>query len=252
MANPIIKIKSSTTAFPTAYDPISGTGLTFAELGARLSTGIYGFYIGTTGEPVRIGSEVADDNSLGTGSGSPYKIPTQRSVKSYVNSAITGINNSGAFTLSRNSTSALTVTANAITPVLFQGTEFSIGSLNLTYANGTFTNTTGSTLRLNVFYQILWSQTTFTTNANTIQRSNWIQTSTGNKYGFSTGLVNPIGNSVDPDLDCIISASCIITLANNESFQVYAKNHSSSATSIITGNSLIPNQGGTRIQIMNI
>jgi hypothetical protein len=75
MANPIIKIKTSTTQQPPSYNESTGAGLTYGELGARITTNVHQLFIGSTGpNPIRIGGEVANDATLCGASPSDLRI----------------------------------------------------------------------------------------------------------------------------------------------------------------------------------
>lgn len=255
MANPIIKIKSSTTSFPPEYNEITGAGLTFSELGARITPNIYGLYIGSTGTAaIRIGSEIADDSTLGSpGGGSPYKIPTQRSIRNYVNNSISSINNTSPFVISRYSSGVgFLVGGDKEKIVNFENLDFAIGSVNLVYLNGTFTNNGETALKINIIYQIMWRQSASSPlNTNQLNRSQWIETSTGGKYAFTTCVMTPVTDLQDEDVDTCVNASCILSLGPGEFFTVKAYNHSGSTTNIIGSNGLIPSKA-TLIQISGI
>lgn len=287
MANPIIKIKTSTTQFPPDYDESTGRGLTFGELGARIGTNLNGLYIGGTGpKAIRIGSEVSDDNSLANNS--PFFIPTQRSVRSYVNNSINSINLSAPFIISRYISSDLNFPVTVQTAGSFRGVrtigwdavDFTSGTSGLIFIqdDGTFTNSGDNQeligysgafargnglppVRLNVTYQLMWSQaiTEFPATM-ALQKTQWIETyyKTGTNtieqtgtYGFSTCIVTPVLDITNNVYDGIINASCSFTLRENERFIVKAWNNDGSATKILASNQLVPSKA-TRIQIVGI
>jgi hypothetical protein len=72
----------------------------------------------------------------------------------------------------RNTTSSQSITANTNTIVTFPTLVSSVGSLGLTYSNGTFTNTSGMTITLNINAFIEWNNpgTNATASANA-----WLQ-----------------------------------------------------------------------------
>ena len=277
MANPIIKIKTSNQQ-PPSYNESTGVGLTYGELGARITTNVHQLFIGSTGpNPIRIGGEVSIAQNLGGINPSGTKIPTQSAIRGYVTNAISAVNASVPFVISRYANDlSFPITQpfvfNGVLTIPWQNEDFTSGSNPLGYFSsisigndqfyyGVFKNNQNSTLRLNVNYQITWSQT-----GNDIQqpstkwqRSQWIErftlsgtdvTQTGT-YGFSTCLINPTLNNVDPDYDAIVNASCSFTLNPNEHFVVKAWNNGGSNTSILTSNNLMQSKA-TLIQISGI
>jgi len=110
-------------------------------------------------------------------------------------------------------------------------------------------------------YQIAWSQTgnNLEEPATKWQRTQWVErftksgivvTQTGT-FGFTTCLINPTLDNVDPNYDAVVGSSCDFTLAPGEYFVIKAWNNGGSPTSIITSNDLLPNNA-TRIQIVGI
>lgn len=285
MANPIIKIKTSTTSQPPAYNESTGAGLTFGELGARVTPNLYQLFIGSTGpNPIRIGGEISVAQNLGGVNPSSTRIPPQSAIRAYVNNSISQVNASVPFVISKYANVVnfqLTVpsgpsTFNGVLTIPWDNLDFDSGSVPLQYLDqiaidnavgesqfyrGVFKNTQATILRVNVNYQLTWSQTgnNIEEPSNKWQRSQWIErftlsginrTRTG-IYGFSTCLINPTLDNIDPDYDAIVNASCSFTLNPNEHFVVKAWNNGGSVTSILPSNNLISSKA-TLIQISGI
>lgn len=209
MADPIIKIKRKTSA--------SGkpTNLTVGELAVNLVDNA--FYIHTGAEAITFGCEV--DTNITLASNSDNKIPTQKAVKSYVDNFNTG---SAFQSAARTSgTNVQSIANNTNVRVLFNNESFNTTSL--TFAGGTFTNNTGTTMYVNVSYQVAFSS------SNVGYRASWIQTSgdpTQSKYGamFTTtnGATAQINNG----------SSVIPVSGNNGQFAIYAAQNSGIALTI--------------------
>lgn len=209
MADPIIKIKKRTL---TSGIP---NGLQQGELAVNLFTN--SFYIGTGGNSaITFGAEV--DSNITLASNSDNKIPTQKAVKSYVDN----YNTSSSFqTNLRVSNVTQLVNNNTNTRIEFPSETFNTIT-GLTYSGGTFTNTSGTTMFVNVSYQV-----SFDLNA-TGYRATWIQTSGDaqqNKYGalFTT----PNGSTAH-----IHNGSSVIPVHGvNGQFSIFASHNRGSALS---------------------
>lgn len=252
MANPIIKIKRG-TGKPTDYtEQLSGStvvstfGLTAGELGVDLTAGNYALYIGNNqGKAITFGCEVSADTLLTTNS--DYKIPTQKAVKTYIDTN-SGNPSASAAVISRYAGSGenIGVTSDSIGTATFNLTDYQFpaatGIPNLTYANGVFTNTSSTTMHLLITYQITWSGFAFAESytSRNIIRSAWIQrkgfpddTGQGgqitidadNVYGFTSLLCPPLVSSSDGALTGTQNGSAIIELPVNYNFRIHVKNH---------------------------
>ena len=166
MADPVIKIKKRTISSGIPNDLQQG------ELAVNLFT--KSFYIGTGGNSaITFGAEVDSNITLGT---SDNKIPTQKAVKSYVDN----YNTTSSFQyMMRNNNTVQTVNSNTNTIMLF-AVEPVNTITGLAYNGGTFTNTSGATMYVNVSYQIGFAQNS------TGFRATWIQVAGDpeqNKFG---------------------------------------------------------------------
>ena len=269
MATPILRIKQGTTK-PINYSVITGSGLTAGELGANLTAGSYGFYIGNTfGQAITFGCEVTIDSAFGGASPSDAKIPTQKALKTYVDALSVSASPSGI--ISRYSGTAtdtggiLSVPANTPTAQLFATSEFTqtIANDDLTYTsgNGTFTNNSGNIMYLLVTYQITWitPNTAGSLNFNAA-KSAWIQksgaVSQDNVYGFTSLLLQPLAGANLGAINGTQNGSAIIALAAGESFTIQCRSPVLTATtntaSVNLGSSVINFKRATRIQIVRL
>jgi len=272
MANPIIKIKRGTSLPPIYTENISSgsvistSGLTAGELGVNLTAGNYAFYIGNNqGRAITFGCEVSTDTLLTTNS--DYKIPTQKAVKTYIDTNA-GSPSIAAAVVSRYADSTVTVPSDTIATVTFNLTDYQtpVGGIpNLTYANGVFTNLGSSTLYLLITYQVTWAGFALAESytSRNIIRSAWIQRTgfandTGqggsitvdadNIYGFTSLLCPPLVSSADGALTGTQNGSAIIELPIYYTFKINVKNHGANAyaTSLTANNNptgTAPGQG---------
>lgn len=167
MADPIIKIKKRTLSSGIPNNLQAG------ELAVNLFTN--SFYIGTGGVgAITFGAEV--DSSITLASNSDNKIPTQKAVKSYVDN----YNTASSFQfMMRNNNTVQSVNTGTNTIMLFN-VEPANTFTGLAYSGGTFTNTSGATMYVNVSYQIGFAQNS------TGYRATWIQVNGDpqqNKFG---------------------------------------------------------------------
>jgi hypothetical protein len=107
----------------------------------------------------------------------------------------------------------------------------------------------------------MWSQEiTDVPDDKILQKCQWIETyektslttiqQTGT-YGFSTMVLTPILNNIEPALDGIVNASAIFTLAPDERFIIKTWDVGRSGASILPSNNLVQSKA-TRIQIVGI
>ena len=271
MANPILRIKQGNLK-PVDYSVITGSGLTAGELGANLTgSGSYGFYIGNTfGQAITFGCEVTIDSALGSATPSDAKIPTQKALKTYVDTISVSASPSGIISrysgLSNDTGGNLNVSANIPTTQLFASSEIipgTIASADLTYSsNGTFTNNSGNIMYLLVTYQITWigfsnnSAATFNN-----PRSAWIQKSGSipedNVYGFTTILIPTAVGTLAGAIRGTQNGSAIIALEAGDSFSIKCRSSVNTFTTNIasiniTGTSEINFTRATRIQIVRL
>ena len=282
MAKAIVRIKSGTAASPGPYNAANGTGLTYGELGARIQNNFNSLYIGSDNQPIMIGAEVSDDVTLS--SNSQYKIPTQGAVKTYVDNIISSNNLTPPFFLSRYSNELV---YNVTVPFSFNGVQTvrwenpdiitqqspleyisndgffpTPGFLISTEYRGAFRNSSSNAIRVNVIYQIMWSQTagSIPEEDSKLQKNQWIETynkfsqvdrTITGTYGFSSLVITRVLNNTSSVYDGIANASAIFTLNPNERFVVKAWNIGGSATKILASNDLVTSKA-TRIQIVGI
>lgn len=288
MANPIIKIKSGLQK-PVNYNPVTGAGLTAAELGVNLSAGQYNLYVGNTfGQAITLGAEIDADVTLG--SNSDFKIATQKAIKTYANSLISSPPASPTMIHSRFKTATQTYSANTKANLIWNTTgtpvEYSIGTFPFTVniSTGTdqayLTYTGTETAYFLIMYQVTWSQfvSTQSYNSSAVNRSAWIQKYSAshvgggavadtdavkqqNVYGFSTLLCTPLASTSQGSISGTQLGSAVISLSQNEKFAITCQNNGSVATSVnISGAiTLVNNQApavnfanGTRLQIVRI
>ena len=110
-----IKVKRTTGSTPP-------TGLTFGE--PAFVDGLNSFYVTKdNGTSVRVGAEVDTNATLGGGSASDNKIPTQKAVYDYVDAAI--VAGGGGFTLAASSGTPQTITTGSDTLTIAAGAGIS-------------------------------------------------------------------------------------------------------------------------------
>jgi hypothetical protein len=198
MPDPIIKIKRKTAS---AGAP---TGLTVGEPAVNLFNNSF-YVVNGSGTAITFGAEVDSNTSLGS---SDNKIPTQKAVKTYVDN----FNAGSAFQVE--------MAYNSDASSVNTGTNFLVGFntttvdtiTGLNYAGGSFLNSSGSTMYLNVSYQI-----GFATNSSGY-RATWIQTGGDpqqNKFGAL--YTTPNGATFH-----IHNGSSVIPLSNGRTFGVFA------------------------------
>ena len=270
MASPIIKIKRGNTK-PGSYT-INGsnqTGLTAGEMGVMIDSANsrYAFYIGNNvGEAITYGCEITTDTAWTTTS--DYKIPTQSAIKSYI--ASLGSPSGGSTAIisryhQRSTDGTITINAATTSNVLFGATDFSVGTIPLSYASGVFTNTSATeTLTLLITYQITWDILTQATTYNTTDavRSAWIQKSgtpvDQNVFGFNSLIVPPQASTSSGAVSGTQNSSSVIRLAPGFTFAIQARNHGTlsrniAETSQVNNTGLVTNfTRATNIQIARI
>jgi hypothetical protein len=280
MAKPILKIKTGISGKPGNYTQTltngivtATSGLTAGELGANLTAGSYGFYIGNTfGQAIAFGCEVTIDSTLGGASPSDAKIPTQKALKTYIAAAATTA--APVQMMSRYSSGDLAVSGNTSVIQSFATSELSTisglayGSVVGLNGNSYFTNTSGNTIHLLICYQITWAGFSSIQSyaSREIVRSAWIQlyrppfdNLTSDVYGF-TSLLCPLLASTNPGaLTGTQNGSATIELFDGHSFSIQCKNHGTAATNTtniatinITGTSVTNFNRATRIQIVKV
>lgn len=209
MPDPIIKIKRKTAS---AGAP---TGLTVGEPAVNLFNNSF-YVVNGSGTAITFGAEVDSNASLGS---SDNKIPTQKAVKTYVDN----FNAGSAFQVEmRNNSAASTVNANINHLVGFD-TSIVDTITGLNYLGGSFLNSSGSTMYLNVSYQV-----SFTTSSSGY-RATWIQTGGDpqqNKFGAL--YTTPNGATFH-----IHNGSSVIPLSNGRTFGIFAAHNNS--TSLASG-----------------
>ena len=234
MANPILRIKQGNLK-PVNYSVISGSGLTAGELGANLTgSGSSGFYIGNTfGQAITFGCEVTTDSALGGATPSDAKIPTQKALKTYVDTI--SVSASPVGIISRYSSGDLAVSANTPIGLTFANSEFTqtILDTHLIYTNsdGRFTNNSGNIMYLLVTYQITWVVPSVSVSLNlNPAKSAWIQKSSlsndaplNNVYGFTSLLLQPALNASAGAITGTQNGSAIIALAAGDYFAIQCR-----------------------------
>ena len=269
MANPILRIKQGNVK-PGNYSVSTGLGLTAGELGANLTAGSYGFYIGNTfGQAITFGCEVTTESALGGATPSDAKIPTQKALKTYIDALSVSASPVGIISrysgLSNDTAGNLSVSANTPTTQLFASSEINpqtIASTDLTYAsNGTFTNNSGNIMYLLVTYQITWIlPTSISLNFNAVKGA-WIQKSGSvpedNVYGFTSLLLQPTPSTLAGAITGTQNGSAIIALAAGDSFSIKCRSSVNTLTTNIasiniTGTQEINFRRATRIQIVRL
>ena len=284
MAKPILKIKTGISGKPGNYTQTltngivtATSGLTAGELGANLTAGSYGFYIGNTfGQAITFGCEVTIDSTLGGVSPSDAKIPTQKALKTYIAAAATTA--APVQMMSRYSSGDLAVSGNISVIQSFATSELSTisglayGSVNGLVGNSYFTNTSGNTIHLLICYQITWvgfATTNQIYNSREIVRSAWIQLYrppfddlTSDVYGFTSLLCPPTSSTNPGAMTGTQNGSATIELLDGHSFAIQCKNHGTAATSTTntatinigtaTGPSVTNFNRATRIQIIKV
>lgn len=211
MADPIIKIKRKTASSGAP------SGLTVGEPAVNLFNNSF-YIVNASGTAITFGAEVDSNTSLA--SNSDNKIPTQKAVKTYIDNYPT----SASFQVAlRKHDSAQSVTGNTNTLIIFPS-EVVNTITGLAYSGGTFTNTSGVTMYVNVSYQIGFAQNS------TGYRSTWIQVNGDpqqNKFGalFTT----PNGSTAH-----IHNGSSVIPLHGVDGqFAIYAAHNL--GTALLTG-----------------
>jgi hypothetical protein len=252
MANPILKIKRGLSKPVDYLETINQSGvvtqtlgLTAGELGVNLTAGNYSFYIGNNlGKAITFGCEVTTATDLGGVASSDYKIPTQKALKTYVDTSVTSSTALGVMSRYASTTEVLTLTTAAPEGThLFGSTDFAATTPStLTYGSGIFTNTSTSTMYLLITYQITWNgfTTTQSYNSRNIVRSAWIQKSfTGsgaadNVYGFTSLLCPPLASNAAGAISGTQNGTAIIALDAGQSFSIRCKNHGSATATTLT------------------
>lgn len=260
MASPIIKLKRGTTK-PANYTLSSGTqtGLTAGELGVLLdaTNSRYAFYIGNTGgQAITFGCEVTTDTVWSTPS--DYKIPTQNSIKTYIQSL--GTPPSGGQASIEITSRSLTgsdgnvngITANPTAIVKFGQLDYSTpttGIPGLTYntANGRFTYNGVTAINLLINYQVTWASPSSATTYNDVAavRSSWIQknptnigTPTDQMYGYNTLIIPPQVATTVGSVSGTMNGTATIPFVTNDTFEIQCRNHGAAA-SFIRSSSLV-------------
>jgi hypothetical protein len=225
MEYPILKIKRdiNSSSIPS--------GLTSGELFVNLVTNT--LYVGNdSGTSKAICGEVIEQ--INTNSNSNFKIPTQKAVKSYIDSIettnVTGIEK-------RKSVTNQTNAHNTNVRVLFSNIDGFDGLLDLTYNGGTFTNILLDPIVLNVNYGINTLNPIPPQGVNTASRYSWIQTSNGKIYGSTVERVYD-ESGLGLTSSTMVSGA-IFKLEPNEQFAVFHKyiNQNNVAAISIGGNS---------------
>ena len=253
MPSPIIKIKRGTAkpidyGFRTVGGVLIQDGLTAGEMGVMIdaTNQRYAFYIGNTGgAAITYGCEITTATDWTTVS--DFKIPTQAAIKGYISTLPQPGGNSTAIISRYHQRGAptpldgtLTLPGNSNLTVKFGASDFSVGSMPLSYtsANGIFTNTSSTeTLNLLITYQITWDILAAATNYNDLNavRSAWIQrsgTATQNIFGFNSLIVPPQASTSSGAVSGTQNSSAMITLAPSATFSIQARNHGSISRTI--------------------
>jgi hypothetical protein len=211
MEYPILKIKRdiNSSSIPS--------GLTSGELFVNLVTNT--LYVGNdSGTSKAICGEVIEQ--INTNSNSNFKIPTQKAVKSYIDSIettnVTGIEKRKSVT---NQTNAHNINVR----VLFSNIDGLDGLLDLTYNGGTFTNILLDPIVLNVNYGINTLTPRPAQGNTTASRYSWIQTSNGKIYGSTVERTYLNTDNPNGTTSSTMVSSAIFKLEPNEQFAVFHK-----------------------------